>query len=393
MFIIRLLRFINGYVRFRVSGVFVERFLNLAARGGINLWDGKKTATTYTGHVLVKHYFRLRPYAKKSGLHMQVEEKFGWPFLKKKYRRRVGLAFGILAFFVLIGVLGNFVWTIEVTGNSAVDKGQILDVLYEQGLKTGSYKGKLDAREIERKTMIEIDELSWIAVNITGSTVQVEVRERILAPDMFLDDDKACNIVARYTGQIQTIDVYDGQTQLKAGDTVLAGDLLVSGVIEDGKAQTRFVHARADIKARTEYKIEIEVPLQQVKRIFTGEEKTKTYLKILTQKVPLFFGKDSALYESDESIDAVAPFGISTPFAVIKEHRRYYTQETVTYGQVECKEMAMAQLEEEEKLQLKGAQVLNKDVSGKIEREKYVLTAIYTCVMEIGKEQEIFIER
>ena len=29
MFIVRFLRFINGYVRFRVTGVFIERFLNL----------------------------------------------------------------------------------------------------------------------------------------------------------------------------------------------------------------------------------------------------------------------------------------------------------------------------------------------------------------------------
>ena len=126
-------------------------------------------------------------------------------------------------------------WTIEVVGNETVSSDEILDFLEEEGLKIGSYKSALNPRELERKTLLELKELSWIAVNITGSTVTVEVNERILPPDMYLDNDKACNIVARYTGQIHSMDIYDGQSDLQVGDTVLAGDLIVSGIVEDGK--------------------------------------------------------------------------------------------------------------------------------------------------------------
>lgn len=66
MFIVRFLRFVCGYVRFQVTGVFIERFLNLASRNGINLWDGTKTETQYTGHTLMKHYKKLRPFAEKN---------------------------------------------------------------------------------------------------------------------------------------------------------------------------------------------------------------------------------------------------------------------------------------------------------------------------------------
>lgn len=150
----------------------------------------------------------------------------------------------------------------------------------------------MNPRKLERKTLLELKELSWIAVNITGSTVTVEVNERILPPDMYLDNDKACNIVARYTGQIHSMDIYDGQSDLQVGDTVLEGDLIVSGHRGGRKRATRFVHARADIKAYTDYEIKIEVPLQQVKRIPTGETSTKKYLKILTWKIPFFWESD-----------------------------------------------------------------------------------------------------
>ena len=84
MFIVRFLRFVCGYVRFQVTGVFIERFLNLASRNGINLWNGTKTETQYTGYTLMKHYKKLRPFAKKTGVHMQIEERFGWRMWRRK---------------------------------------------------------------------------------------------------------------------------------------------------------------------------------------------------------------------------------------------------------------------------------------------------------------------
>ena len=38
MFIVRLFRWLCGYVEFEVTGNFVERFLNLAMRSGVNIW-------------------------------------------------------------------------------------------------------------------------------------------------------------------------------------------------------------------------------------------------------------------------------------------------------------------------------------------------------------------
>ncbi len=66
-----------------------------------------------------------------------------------------------------------------------------------------------------------------------------------------------------------------GKSDLQVGDTVLAGDPNCQRHCRRRKGQTRFVHARADIKAYTDYEIKIEVPLQQVERISTGEQSVK----------------------------------------------------------------------------------------------------------------------
>ena len=58
-----------------------------------------------------------------------------------------------------------------------------------------------------------------------------------------------------------------------------------------------------------------------------------------------------------------------------------------------AKEEALQLLQEQEKIQLGEAEILKKDLSGSEEKGSYVLKATYLCIMEIGKEQEILLER
>ena len=88
-----------------------------------------------------------------------------------------------------------------------------------------------------------------------------------------------------------------------------------------------------------------------------------------------------------------APFGLSTPFAVLEENRIYYTQKTLKYNEVQAKEEALQQLQEQEKIQLGEAEILKKELSGSLDKEVYKLKATYQCIMEIGREQEILLDR
>ena len=50
-------------------------------------------------------------------------------------------------------------------------------------------------------------------------------------------------------------------------------------------------------------------------------------------------------------------------------------------------------MQEQEKIQLEEANVLERELSGSEEKGIYLLKASYLCIMEIGREQEIFLER
>ncbi len=65
MFILSLLRYLRGYVVFSARGSFVERFLNLAARDGVSVWNTFKRDGVFYGRTFAASYQKLHRHARK----------------------------------------------------------------------------------------------------------------------------------------------------------------------------------------------------------------------------------------------------------------------------------------------------------------------------------------
>ena len=130
-------------------------------------------------HVLRKDFRNLQPLAEKTGVELTVEGQFGFPFLGYRYRKRWGLLAGVLLFFTFLWGMSQFVWKIEVVGNERVKTQDVLQIAEQYGLKTGVLRNKVNTYTIERNLIIQIDQLSWAAVNLNGTHATIEVDERI----------------------------------------------------------------------------------------------------------------------------------------------------------------------------------------------------------------------
>ena len=161
MFLIRLVRFLRGYVRFEAQGVFIERFLNLLARDRISVWDGRKRGDTYTGCTRAGAYGKMRRHAKKAGVRLHVLDKEGMPFHRRRYRGRVGLLIGAGIFVAFLAVMSGFIWRMEVSGNEKLEDSEIIAVLERLGVSPGTWRSTIDVRECERLAMLELHEISW----------------------------------------------------------------------------------------------------------------------------------------------------------------------------------------------------------------------------------------
>jgi similar to stage IV sporulation protein len=179
------------------------------------------------------------------------------------------------------------IWEIEVRGNEKVPTWQILGALDECGVGIGSFWPTISTEGIRSQVQLILPELSWLTVNVTGSRAEVIVRERTPKPEI-VDEKAAYDIVAGKTSIISEMRVYRGVAAANVGQTVLAGEKLVSCYVPSSFAPPRLVHALADVTARTWYEITAAAPLKYWEKVYTGRESTKYALILGTKRINFY---------------------------------------------------------------------------------------------------------
>lgn len=391
MFLLNFIRYLRGHVKFMVTGAFIERFLNLAARDRIPIWDGRKRGEVFTGRTIASEYRKLRKHARKTHVRMRVVEKNGAPFKRRQYRKRTGLLVGLGIFFGFIYLMSCFIWRVEVNGCDRVAESEVIAVLDELGVSSGRLRASVDVRGAERRALLALEDLSWIALNIKGSAVHVEVRESDQMPEM-IDPDMPCNIVAARSGQITAMLVQSGQAVRQIGDTALEGDVLVSGITQDRLGQNLFKHARAEIIATVQHQIKVSVPLNQTEYIETDKVRTRRFLHLFGWDLPLFWPqKIPQPYHVEREQQLVAIAGKELPCGIYKETYTLMQEVPVTYTEDEAKLLALKELELRQMLELTDADIIEKTTYGATNNAVFELIAEYVCTMDIAQERQILV--
>ncbi len=324
MIFITMLRLIFGFVRFQAEGGFSERFINLCSLSSIPLWRLKSDGSKIIACTTVKGYFQIRSCAVKSGMRLKILERHGFPFFLKKYRKRAGVLVGLAVFFSVIAILSSMIWTIEISGNETITQEEITAVLAQAGLKPGMLKSKLNAPEIRFYALGHLQNLSYLAVNMMGSCVQIEVTERIESPKLPVQDEP-CDIISTMDGQIVTLEVYEGTKMYKIGEAVRTGSVLAGGFEELSDGSVRLRHAEAFAVIRAE--VECEGQAEEGREIYikSAEEKHIT-LHLLGLNLPLFIEGDTAPSYVRSAYLTVN--GIRLPFGYTEEIFVTYEEKT-----------------------------------------------------------------
>lgn len=391
MFVIKFLRWLRGYVIFRAEGAFVEEFLNRIVRAGILVWGTFKNGIQLTGRIRARDYRHLRPYAKKTGVRLRVVRRKGVPFFLYRYRKRLGIFIGLTVALLFLWGMSLFVWDIQVTGNEVIDAGDVLRTVEEMGLKIGAFRPSLTARDFERRLILDYKEISWVAVNITGSTVNIHLKERTLPPEMLPNDDKPANVVAAKSGQIVRVVATDGQAMVKRGDAVNQGDLLISGIMEDKYGKITVRHARGEVWADVNETISLEVPLEETVEEHSGEIRNRYWLRLFSLRIPLTWGEITGKAEVETSSRQLGIGFITLPFFLESQEYRMVQDVTLQYTEEQARKLAMQRLEEEAQRRFEGAEILSQKLSGQLNADgtAFTVTGEYLVRMDIAAQQDI----
>ena len=220
---------LRGQVRIRVTCPYPERVLNLCSARNLAFWDLEwEGAEVFTCRVSRRDFRALRQSAEKLECEIETVKREGVPYTLARLRRRQALAVGAVVCGMAL-VLGSFlVWDIQISGNEAVPKETILRVLERYGVTRGTFGLALNGEDIRNHVLLDLPELSWISVNVSGCRAEVEVRERKAAPEL-RNRREPCNLVARRDGLVLRVQATGGVPAVLRGMSVTEGQLLISG--------------------------------------------------------------------------------------------------------------------------------------------------------------------
>ncbi|MEG0754218.1 MAG: sporulation protein YqfD, partial [Angelakisella sp.] len=216
----------------------------------------------------------------------------------------------------------------------------------------------------------------------------VEIRERDMPPER-VDTIVPHNIVATKSGYITNMMVYEGQPLVKNGDSVLAGDILVSGIMEDVNGKNRTVHARAKIEAQIEDSLAVTVPFRRTVYVYKGFEQQKA-LHILSFSLPLGrFAPPPKPWKVEIAEETVPLLSRLLPVTVTRKNYLLLEEGTEEVTADEARLEAVAQLEKEEKRAFPEGSIISRDVTGQELDDSFILFADYIRIFDIAEEREI----
>ncbi len=275
----------HGFMIVKLTGYSPERFLNLCNAKDIPIWNLEYRDGGYEFAISLKGFLKIRPLARKSHVRLRVRKRIGLPFFLKENRKRVGFLSGFILFFVLLYGLSLFLWDIQIEGNRKYTYEILTNYLKTQNITLGMQKSRIDCDALEASLRNSFPEISWAAARISGTRLLISIKENEVLSHIPEKDEIPCDLVASKAGVITKLVVRQGKAQVQAGDTVEAGQVLISGTIpiyDDSEQikQIHYIRADGEVLADTEYEFSETFSRLHTVEADTGKVKHGISLKI-----------------------------------------------------------------------------------------------------------------
>ncbi|WP_191560785.1 sporulation protein YqfD [Metabacillus idriensis] len=385
------INFFYGIVKVTIRGKGMERFINDCIRNDIPVWNVRREEEALSFFIRLKDVHAIRSVARKNECKCYLKRKAGLPFLIQRSLKNSGFIIGFGLFFIVILLLSNMVWGIDIKGAKPSTEHLIKKELDAMGVKVGKLQFFIDDPDtIQRKLTNNIQELTWVGVELIGTNYHLEVVEKNEPEKITLSGPQ--HIVAKKKAIITKMYVEQGQPAVTIHEHVREGQILVSGFIGNEKNQQK-VAAKAEIFGETWYRAEIIKPIETTFNVFSGKDKRKYYLKLGSFHVPVW-GFNQEIFPSFEMEDDVRTVKFlkwSLPLGYVKEIYREKEVVKRSYSINEAKEAALndGKKELQQKLgdeaEIKGQKVLHQSS----ENGKVKLIVLYQVIENIVKTTPI----
>ena len=260
-----------------ISGLNLERLLRTAAEEGVTLHGVRRRG---------ERTMRARvPFWRRKALD-KLCERCGWEieevrvgrvvragrFLRARRMLAVGAALGA----ALLYLSSQTVLRVRVEG-AQEHVAEVRRYLQEQRVVPGRFKWTLSADALRDGLALRLPGLSFAGVRYAGSTLVVECEPAREGERLGIAGN-ALDIVAQEAGVITRLWVQSGTPQVREGQAVRAGQVLIRGEERTGNGATRAVQAQGQVFARVWAQGDARTSLWATHTVETGETRTRVTL-------------------------------------------------------------------------------------------------------------------
>ena len=329
MIIVRLIKWLFGYVRLQISGRFPERFVNLATKKGFNIWSMENSGEAILVFAKRSDLPELQLTAEKTGNSLHIIREYGLPCLLQKYQSRCGLLVGLVLSAGFCCYMSGFVWNITVKVPDTINEFEIRSLLRDCGVYEGMRSSGVNTDAVVDHICSTDDRISWMTINIMGTDAEVCVSPRLQKTGTSKNTALFSNLKSTSDGTVTRVNVYKGTANVSAGDGIRKNQLLVSGVMEYNNGKTVLTDAQALVFARTHRSVSISIPKNTT---FSTPESTELRrdMQVFGLSLPLSLNseaKGNYIKLAKRSVFTI--LGHAVPIIVNEEEFRTYKNEPV----------------------------------------------------------------
>jgi len=386
----RLFWYICGYWRVKISGAAPEWVLNRLTASRIPFWDLHWLDAFTLEISIFRQDLRLTEQTSVlSQCEVQQIEEIGAANQFKSFLHRPVFLTGVLITMVFLIVLPNFLLFYHVAGNEMVPDAQILRALEDLDIGVGFYGPNIKPKWIKDHILQVLPELQWITVTQNGCMAQVVVRERPEIPET-LERRGYAHVIATQSGMITKQSVYAGKAVHEPGDFVLAGEMLVCGLVDLERTYT-LEYAQAEIYARTWRKKTVVMPENSLEKGELLGTTHSVWIEFGKKRIKIFGNSGISTAGCDKMIFRkilTLPYDLKLPVSLLVETNCFYSMEEELVSQ-ECALEILADYAERSAVsQMCAGEILHHSTAMEQDNGCHVLTSVLECHEMIAQTVE-----
>ena len=275
----------SGKITIEISALSIEKILNALWKNNIQTSNvTRRNLTTIRCSIMYSEYKQAVNVVKKLKGKIKVIGMNGVIVFILQIKRRLSLAVGFVVFFILLYLLSNNIWAIDIETQNNLTPFEVRKELTSIGITPGIKKANINVYGIERKMEDLDDQIMCIRVRIEGSTIRVVIKEKINPP--LTEKELPNEVLAKMDGEIKRVFTVSGNSAVVPGDIVKKGDVLILQK-EGREGFEKEVKPSGTVIANTFYDKFMEVQISGEKLKRTGNKDSDIYINICNKKIYL----------------------------------------------------------------------------------------------------------